>query len=70
MENTLILENTSNHTGLPFSISFEHKHEKITITLKDNKDLFKLAVCYTELLDKLEVEYIVSKIIKTTKNED
>jgi hypothetical protein len=44
----------------PFSVSFAHKHEKITITLKNNSDLFVLASHYKNLLDQLNIEYIVS----------
>ena len=44
----------------PFSISFTHKEETITITLQDNSDLFKLAEHYKNLLDQLNIKCIVS----------
>ena len=59
MENTLILENTFHHTGQPFSVTFSHKHETITITLLDNSDLFKLAQHYKGLLDDLNIKHKV-----------
>lgn len=60
MENTLKLDNTLHHTGQPFSISFADKHEKITITLVNSSDLFKLAEHYKSLLDQLNIQCVVT----------
>jgi hypothetical protein len=67
MENTLKLEKTFNHTGQPFSVTFADQHEKITITLKNNSDLFKLAEWYKSFLDQLNIECIVT--YKNYKND-
>jgi 3-dehydroquinate dehydratase len=60
MENTLKLENTFINSNHPFTITFTHQHESISIALKDNADLFKLAESYKQLLDKLEIKCIVT----------
>jgi hypothetical protein len=54
------MENSINLIPQPFSISFTHKEETITITLQDNSDLFKLAEHYKNLLDQLDIKCIVS----------
>lgn len=60
MENTLKLENTLHHTGQPFSVTFSHKNESITIALLDNSDLFKIAEYTKSLLDQLNIKCVVS----------
>ena len=60
MENNLKVDNSLYNTEQPFSISFSHKHEKITITLKDNSDLFKLAEYTKSLLDQLNIKCVVT----------
>jgi hypothetical protein len=45
-----------------FSITFSSKHEHITISLKNSRDVLKLA---KELLDKLKIPYL-----ETYKNDN
>jgi hypothetical protein len=49
----------------PFSITFSSKHEHITISLQDSRDVLKLADAYKELLDKLKIPYL-----ETYKNDN
>jgi len=53
MENTLKLENTFINSNHPFTITFTHQYESISVALKDNADLFKLAETYKQLLDQV-----------------
>lgn len=54
------MENTLHHTGQPFSVTFSHSNETITISLIDNSDLFKLAEYTKSLLDQLNIKHSVT----------
>lgn len=48
-----------------FTIVFSSKHEHLSISLQDSRDVLKLADAYKELLDKLKIPYL-----ETYKNDN
>ena len=66
--NTTIVSNPYVYSGYtieptPFMISFSWDGKDVTVSLKNGKDIFKLARIFTEILDANNVEYN----IKTNK---
>jgi len=43
--------------SLPFNIIFRDNEDSISITLKDNADVLKLAAVYRNILDTLNIKY-------------
>jgi hypothetical protein len=64
-EKILELKLSPSINSSPFSITFSSKHEHITISLQDSRDVLKLADAYKELLDKLKIPYL-----ETYKNDN
>ncbi|MBW2005878.1 MAG: hypothetical protein JRI72_15015 [Deltaproteobacteria bacterium] len=52
---------STDNIDIPFSIYFSWKDEMITVTLKNGRDIFKLAKMYEDLLKKQGIPYTIKK---------
>lgn len=50
-----------NDQDVPFSVFFMWKDEMITVTLKNGRDIFKLAKAYENLLKKQGIPYTIRR---------